>query len=125
MGNVPYLWLKTVQLQSSIPIIEKDISEFIQWAARFLAGHEIPFPVLVLISFLNVKDYSPYIPKPLGMLDEQTRDWCHVARNIDRDHLFLPDILIEDSGADIRSALSPAFDGLWNACGIPHSLTKS
>ena len=41
---------------------------------------------------------------------------------IDRHHLDLPDILVEGTGTDLYTAMRPAFDAVWNACGLPRSL---
>lgn len=41
---------------------------------------------------------------------------------IDRHHLDLPDILVERRGTELFTAMRPAFDAVWNACGLPRSL---
>lgn len=41
---------------------------------------------------------------------------------LDRDLALFPDVLIESYEADLPKALRPAFDSVWNACGIPQSL---
>ncbi len=41
---------------------------------------------------------------------------------IDRDPLLVPEVLIDGYEADITRVLQPAFDSVWNAAGIPHSL---
>ena len=41
---------------------------------------------------------------------------------IDRDVLFLPDVLIEEPPSDLPRTLRPIFDAVWNACGFVQSL---
>ncbi len=41
---------------------------------------------------------------------------------IDRDHLVLPDVLVDRWPADLFTVMKPVFDGVWNACGRPQSL---
>jgi hypothetical protein len=41
---------------------------------------------------------------------------------IDRDTLMLPEVLIEEYGAEIGKLLRPSFDALWQACGLEKSL---
>ncbi len=39
----------------------------------------------------------------------------------DRDFLELPEVVAEDYGSDVGRLLRPAFDALWQACGIEQS----
>jgi hypothetical protein len=36
---------------------------------------------------------------------------------IDRDQIFLPELVLNDFGIDYTAALKPVFDCLWNAAG--------
>jgi hypothetical protein len=37
---------------------------------------------------------------------------------IDRDTIMLPEVLIEDYGADIGRVLQPSFNALWRLAGL-------
>jgi hypothetical protein len=43
-------------------------------------------------------------------------------RPIDRDILFLPDVLFEEADAPVERVLRPAMDGLWQAVGAADCL---
>ena len=43
---------------------------------------------------------------------------------IDRDILFLPEIVIESYDDEAKDVLRPCFDSTWNACGFPRSLNS-
>lgn len=40
---------------------------------------------------------------------------------IDRNLIFVPEVLIDSQGADIPTALKPTFDAIWNAFGYERS----
>lgn len=42
---------------------------------------------------------------------------------IDRDSLFLPDIIIENYDVNVAALLRPTFDTLWQACGLEQSIS--
>ncbi|HTV48310.1 MAG TPA: ATP-binding protein [Phycisphaerae bacterium] len=69
----------------------------------------IPEPAFVMMSLLGVKGRKMYLPKG------------NLSLSIDRDSLFLPDILVEDYGMNADRIMKPIFDALWNACGLPNS----
>ena len=62
-------------------------------------------PLTCFVSLLNVQDY--YCSSNLG----------DVTHNIDRNHLLLPDILVESESPPADVFLRPAFDMIWQACG--------
>ena len=70
-------------------------------------------PYAVRLSFLGVRGYSMFVG-PMR--------WQAHAHTIERDHIFLEEILVEGSDANFSAAMRPAFDHLWNACGWPRSL---
>jgi hypothetical protein len=70
----------------------------------------IPLPTFAAISLLRVKNF-------------QMSSYQHVSSPaIDRDTVMLPEVLIEEYGADIGRVLRPSFDALWQACGLEKSL---
>jgi hypothetical protein len=44
------------------------------------------------------------------------------STTIDRDILFLPEVLIESYDVVEPKILKPCFDSVWNACGLSRSL---
>jgi hypothetical protein len=48
--------------------------------------------------------------------------WSGDVRPIEKENLLLPDALIESFDVDLRQALRPLFEMIWNACGLPYSL---
>lgn len=67
-------------------------------------------PVVVMLSLLNAKGY--YILYDVG----QTK-----YDPVDRPHLLLPDVIVEDLACNVATSLRPMFDLLWQACGLPRS----
>ncbi len=70
---------------------------------------ELQPPLFVMVTLLGVMGYQMYT------------HWPTDSEPIDRDNLFLPDIIIENYDADPASLLQPAFDTLWQACGFEQS----
>ena len=69
-------------------------------------------PVVVMLSILNVTDFrlrtsegNPVHGRALS------------KHQIDRDKLFLPDVVFNDFDADLTATMKPSFDCLWNAAG--------
>ena len=90
--------------------------EVIQCGERLLSllrRLEIDPPYVVMLSFLGVRGYGMFVG---------SMRWQSNAHQIERDHLFLDEIILEDANLDIARALRPAFDQVWNACGWPRSL---
>ena len=90
---------------------ERDIIRAVDDYTKFYRKYEMPTPVLVGVSVLNVKGFN----MGTGRIDD-------VGRRIDRDHLILPDLLAESLDFDAASFLRPCFDQIWNACGYERSL---
>ncbi|WP_437759503.1 AlbA family DNA-binding domain-containing protein [Sorangium sp. So ce1389] len=70
-------------------------------------------PLVILMSLLNVKGATVHISRRSFRGDFP----------VDRDMLLLPEALLEDYPEDlslvIPRLLRPAFDALWQACGVP------
>ena len=45
-----------------------------------------------------------------------------VPNKIDRDHLFLPEVLIENPDVKVDETLRIVYDMIWNSAGWPKSL---
>ncbi len=72
---------------------------------------EINPPIVIMLSLLEVKNYQLYwtpTKKPIG-------------KCIDRDHLLIPEIIVEDYDFKAEDILRPAFDTVWQSCGIQQS----
>jgi hypothetical protein len=67
-------------------------------------------PVFVFVTFVGAKGYR--VP---------VNNW-ELSAEIDRDTLFLPEVLIEDFNVDPNRSLKPIFDGLARAAGLFGSL---
>jgi len=73
---------------------------------------EIPPPYYVLPSLLNVH-HLDLLRRHDGFPDH--------TEQIDREHLFLPETIIENLDAPLELAFKPAFDVFWNSAGYPGS----
>jgi len=67
-------------------------------------------PFVLLVSLTGVKGYKLAISQRLDR-------WHQHTHRIDRDLLFLPEVLIEDLAADSSTILRPVFDAVWNSAG--------
>jgi hypothetical protein len=74
---------------------------------------DLPLPVFVMVTLLGVKGFS---------MNTNARFFNISERAIDRDIVSLPEAVIQDYGVDVRTALRPTFDALWQACGFERSL---
>ena len=75
----------------------------------------VPLPVFISISLVGILEYRIIISSLYYQLKRDE------IEPIDRDTLFLPDIVIDNYPADLPAALRPIFDALWNASGYPGS----
>ena len=90
---------------------ERDIIRAVDAYTEFYRKYEMPTPVLVGLSVLNVKGFR------MG-----TNNMYDSGSPIDRDHLILPDRLAESLDFNAASFLRPCFDQIWNACGYDRSM---
>lgn len=73
----------------------------------------IPLPIFVSVSLLDVRGYQMPIHGSV---------WQQTGQAIDRDHLLLPELLVEDYSSDIGRLARPMFDALWQSSGHEKSL---
>ena len=90
---------------------ERDIISAVGNYTELLRKCEMPTPVLVGLSILNVRGFH------MG-----TGGFYDVGSTIDRDHLILPNGLTESLDFDVASFLRPCFDQIWNAGGYDRSM---
>ena len=76
-------------------------------------GTEPPF--VVFLSLLNVRDFKVYLDE-----NHDPINW-ELVKNIRRDDLHLPEVILSDWDEDIPKAMKHCFDGIWNACGLSGS----
>lgn len=63
-------------------------------------------PVFVMLSFVGVLGFRMAVPPP-----------SKYTKEIDRDILLCPEILIEDFTSEVEARMKPALDAVWNAVG--------
>ena len=70
-------------------------------------------PYLVFLSYLGVRGYIMHVG---------VSGTSYGAHPIERDNLFLQEVVIESSHNEFAPAVRPIFDQVWNACGWPQSV---
>lgn len=75
---------------------------------KMLVILQVPPPYALFLSLLNVK--GKQMPTPRG------------GHPINRDHLFLPELVFQEPPSSVEAAMFPCFNLIWNACGLPQSL---
>jgi hypothetical protein len=83
-------------------VLVKGLREY----ARILEKLEVLLPLVVMPSLLGVR----------GCVAVHGR-FADAQHPIDRNDLFLPDVLMEDLKEDAANVLRPAFDAMWQASG--------
>jgi len=105
-------------VESVIPSSEYE-EEIVNALQRFLTVSRtmnFGLPVFVFLTMVGVKGYL------MGIDGRDQRLWFRESHKIDRDVLFLPEVVIETYEVKAEDALRPIFDAVWNACGFPKSL---
>ncbi len=99
----------------SIPSIkyERELIKAVTSYLRLMQNMSIEPPVILFLTITKVKGYH--------MATRQV-PWPDMIHPIDRDLVFLPEVLIQSYESNAQSILRPCFDALWNACGFARSL---
>ncbi len=94
--------------------IESEVVQLVEmfFSALVLSGYE--GPTSVMVSILNVR--GARIEPLSGHAAPWERDYA-----IEHETLLLPDVLVTTLPGDVRSALKPTFDALWQSSGWPRS----
>lgn len=81
---------------------------------ELLQNLDVSPPFAVMLSLLGFKG---------SILDEhRTRRGAPFQETrVERNHLIIPEIIVEEYGADLARALKPALDAVWNSGGHPRS----
>jgi hypothetical protein len=74
----------------------------------------VELPIFIFLTLVGVKGYS--------MAIDRMRFFGYNTYKIDKDVLFLPEVVIENYDVNAADVLRPCFDSVWNACGFPRSL---
>src|SRR5262249_44341307 len=80
---------------------------------RILADAGVTFPLAIMLTLVGVEGREVRTNASRVLVDGYLK--------IDRDVIFLPDVLVEDALSDLQQALRPLFDSLWQSCGHERS----
>ena len=69
-------------------------------------------PILIFLTLLNVNEYKLETSYSMSIEDIVSGSYA-----IDRNILFLPEVIIENYPFQPASVLKPCFDAIWQACG--------
>lgn len=73
----------------------------------------VKLPIFVLLTLVGIRGYSMFVGEKIFNIPGNT--------GINRDNLFIPEVIIENYPAAPEEVLKPCFDTLWNAFGFPGS----
>src|SRR5207249_4654608 len=91
---------------------EKHLLRAVLTYCQIIRRLEVPPPIVLMLSVLSVRGNTMYLP------------WGYrEGHPIDRDNLVMPKILLELFEFDPAQVMRPAFDTLWNAAGLPQSIS--
>lgn len=86
----------------------------VEIAQRLCQELEFAFPLVVLVSIAKARNKHV---ENTGSLKEQDYQRPPTGRPIRTSHLTLPDILLQSAEDDVKVALEPAFEVMWQASG--------
>lgn len=97
--------------QLTLPLggIEREVIKRLGDDLHFLSTNEAEPPVYVFLSLLGVRNYRLAFR------------WDRTSVPLDRNDLILPDVQVDDLGANAAAILRSTFDLLWNAFGLDAS----
>lgn len=93
------------------------IKEQLEKYQKLLSNIDVYSPLIIRVGLLGVKGVT--VKKRNEYLDSFN------PVPIDRDRLFLPYIVLENTSSDLDNQLRPMFDALWQASGWPDSQVKN
>lgn len=91
-------------------VLEEELNQALKTCIALYQKLSIFPPAVLLVSLTGVKGYKLAVNQRLD-------PWRQQGHKIDRDSLFLPEILIEDPTIDSATILRPVFDAVWNSAG--------
>ncbi len=94
-------------------LFERELMNSLSTYLKLLKEFTIELPAYIFLSVLGVKGYA-MATSPRWMFDTYT---------IDRDHLLVPEAIVQNYDIQPKDILRQCFDSVWNACGFPQSLS--
>jgi hypothetical protein len=91
-------------------------AEIIQCGSRLmelLRRMEVDPPYMVMLSILGVRGYTMFV---------ESMRWQSQSRQIERDSLYLDEVVVDNPDQEFSHTMHPVFDQLWNACGWAGSM---
>jgi Putative DNA-binding domain len=86
------------------------------WLLNLVRAHDLEPPFAVMVSFLGFHGWHfAFDPSRGFMLDDDVHE-------IDRDEILLPELLVDHADTDMKTAMKPLLDMLWNCAGFDGSL---
>ncbi len=110
--NTEILWFGDGDKIIPIKLIEEELIEKIPTYIGVYNKLGIDVPILLFLTFVDVKDYKFPLGRPF---------WSKNAYPIDRNIILIPEIIIKEYKFDPTQLLRPVFDSIWNACGYERS----
>jgi hypothetical protein len=106
---------------NKIPImeVEREVTKISKNILDFQQSLGVETPTVLSLNFLHVKGFVFGTPSNLRV------ETAYHNHGIDRDDIFLPDILIDTYPKTVEEMarnLKPIFDSIWNAAGWPQSM---
>ena len=89
--------------------MRKNINEKISKVLKIYKKYQIQPPFFIMLSLIGVKDYIIWAD-PSHFLPVE-------KRKIDRNNLFLPEVLLADYDSNINDNMKITYDSMWNAAG--------
>lgn len=91
-----------------VEAIERGLIEELERLLGELNSLNVNCPIIIMITLLGVKGY---------MIDSSNA-FFHANDSIDRDTVFLPEVMLNDYSEKIELVIKPIFDSLWQAFGF-------
>lgn len=91
-----------------IEAMEKGIINELKRFLTELNSLDISCPIVITVSYLKIKGFNM-----------DSYNYNYISQHpVDRDHLFFPEVLINDYSEQIELVIKPIFDSLWQAFGF-------
>jgi hypothetical protein len=92
---------------------EKELINSLQEYLSVLRDLSVGLPAFIFVTLVGIKGYSLGMSSRFGFFGG--------TPTIERDVLFLPEVVIESYEDQVEEVLRPVFDAVWNSCGFEQS----
>lgn len=92
---------------------ERDVLQGVTHYFKAYREINIDAPIVVMLSLLHVRGFYMYV--------DPHRFMSRGVHRIDKPHLVLPEIVVDDLSMPVPESLRPMFDLVWQACGYRRS----